>query len=613
MCGINGFNFKDPELIGKMNELTRHRGPDDAGFFLADEISLGSRRLAVIDTSPAGHQPMSTSDGRFTIVYNGELYNFPELRQELEGRGAKFRSHSDTETLLELFSREGPSCLPRLNGIFAFAIWDDFEKKLYLARDPVGVKPLYYYFDGRRFIFSSEAKAVFCHDVSRTLNSEALNLYFRFLYVPAPLTMWREIKKFPAGHFGVLSGQNFEVKPFLELKEGEYIESEEEAKRLVREKFFTAVKRQLVSDRPLGLFLSGGIDSTAILAAMSKELGGGVKTFSVGFETPVQGERYNADFVLARKSAEHFKAEHHELVIGGRHLKENFEKIIWHLDEPISNPIQAATYLLAEFAGKEVVVAFGGDGGDELFGGYGRYWYNFQIEAFGPFLRPFLSNNLLKGLERFSGREGLAAKLSFSKLERFLSFMAQKEARIGRFLRPEVNNAGAAEDVFGKYFSKNWRDGTNQMMAADFQTWLQDESLLRTDKLTMAHGLEERVPILDSELVKLAFRIPSRFKIGTKLQGKRIFREALKADLPPFILKEEKRGWFSPASKWLRGDLRDFAREALSENYCSESANLFDFKEIQKMLDEHLESKSYHLNTLWSLITFQVWARQFLK
>ncbi|MDP3784932.1 MAG: asparagine synthase (glutamine-hydrolyzing) [bacterium] len=613
MCGINGFNFKDRELIEKMNERTRHRGPDDGGFFLAEEVSLGSRRLAVIDISPAGHQPMTSADGRYTIVYNGELYNFPELRREMEGRGAKFRSHSDTEVLLELFAREGPSCFKRLNGIFAFAIWDNFKKKLYLARDPAGVKPLYYYLEEGKLIFSSEIKALLEHKFKAVLNRTALNLYFRFLYVPAPLTMWEGIKKFSAGHFGVLSGKNFEIKPFWELPEGEYLKSEEEAKHLVREKFFAAVKRQLISDRPLGLFLSGGIDSTAILAAMSKELGGGVKTFSVGFETPIQGERYNADFLLARKSAEYFKAKHHELVISGRHLQKNFEKIIWHLDEPISNPIQGATYLLSEFARKEVVVTFGGDGGDELFGGYSRYWYNFQIEAFGPFLRPFLPDNFLKGLERISGREGLGTKMSSSNLERFLSFMAQKEDRIERFLRPEINDAGIAKDAFEKYFLKNWQDNTNQMMAADFQTWLQDESLLRTDKLTMAHGLEERVPILDLELVKLAFRIPSKFKVGTRFQGKRIFREALKADLPSFVLQEEKRGWFSPASKWLRGDLKEFAREVLSENYCSESANLFDFKEIQKMLGEHLESKSYHLNILWALLTFQVWARQFLK
>ena len=603
MCAINGFNFSDRGLMEKMNERTRHRGPDDEGVFTSDGISLGSRRLAIIDTSPAGHQPMSTPDGRYAMVYNGELYNFPELRQELEAKGVKFRSHSDTETLLELFAREGPACLSRLNGIFAFAIWDNFEKKLFLARDPAGVKPLYYYFDGRRFIFSSEAKAVFCHDVSRTLNSEALNLYFRFLYVPAPLTMWEKVRKFPAGCFGIFDGKTLEIKHFWKLREGDYLESEEETRRLIRENFFAAVKRQLISDRPLGLFLSGGIDSTAILAAMTKEASGPVKTFSVGFKTLIQSERYNADFELARRSAAFFQSEHRELVIAGKDLKENFEKIIWHMDEPVSNPIQGATYLLSAFAKREVDVVFGGDGGDELFGGYDRYWYNFWLERLGELPRRL-------GTLIWPGH---AQKFRPFGVERFLSFMSQKEAIVSRFLKPEANMALAGAKHFAPYFEKSWKDATNQMMAVDFQTWLQDESLLRTDKLTMAHGLEERVPILDLEMVKLAFQIPARFKIGTRRRGKRVFREALAKDLPPFILKEEKRGWFSPASKWLRDDLKDFAREVLSENYYPQNTNFFDFKEIQKMLDEHLESKSYHLNTLWSLITFQVWSRMFLK
>ena len=328
-----------------------------------------------------------------------------------------------------------------------------------------------------------------------------------------------------------------------------------------------------------------------------------MKTFSVGFETPVQEERYNADFALARRSAEYFGSEHHELVIAGKDLKENFEKIIWHMDEPISNPIQGATYLLAEFAKKEVDVVFGGDGGDELFGGYDRYWYNFWLERLGELPRRL-------GTLIWPGH---AQKFRPFGVERFLSFMSQKEAIVSRFLKPEANMALAGAKHFAPYFEKSWKDATNQMMAVDFQTWLQDESLLRTDKLTMAHGLEERVPILDLEMVKLAFQIPARFKIGTRRRGKRVFREALAKDLPPFILKEEKRGWFSPASKWLRGDLKDFAREVLSENYYPQNTNFFDFKEIQKMLDEHLESKSYHFNTLWSLITFQVWSRMFLK
>ncbi|MBI4059673.1 asparagine synthase (glutamine-hydrolyzing) [Candidatus Giovannonibacteria bacterium] len=614
MCGINGFNFSDGKLLEAMNGKISHRGPDDSGVFLGEGVSLGNRRLAILDTSSLGRQPMSTPDGRYTITYNGELYNFRELRDELEAKGYKFRSRSDTEVLLYLFAEEREGALKKLNGIFAFAVWDSARKELFLARDPIGIKPLYYHFDGKRFIFSSEAKSIFCHHLSRTLDLAALNIYFRFLYVPAPLTLWREIKKFPPGHWARLKGDGLELVPYWRIGRGELIESRETCRDLVREIFFRAVKRQLISDRPLGLFLSGGVDSTAILAAMSREASGPVKTFSVGFETPIQSARYNADFNLARASAKYFGAEHRELVMSGRELREIFNKMVYHLDEPVSNPIQGATYLLAAFAKKEVDVVFGGDGGDELFGGYDRYWYNFQIDRLRSLPKALWANPPLRLLGRVLGRKSLAEKVHASPgLGRFLSFMAQKEDVVGRYLRPETNRPEAAPSFYARYFDEIWEnDFTSQMMATDLATWLPDESLLRTDKLTMAHGLEERVPILDRELVELSLRIPTKYKVGSRRQGKLIFREALASALPPFILKERKRGWFSPASKWLRGDLKDFAREVLSESYCSASANLFNFGEIQKMLDEHLESKSYRLNTLWSLMTFQVWARQFL-
>lgn len=610
MCAINGFNWKDENLILMMNEANRHRGPDDRGTFTNDGISLGHNRLSIIDLSPAGHQPMSYRD-RFVITFNGEIYNFPELKEELQKKGHLFKSKSDTEVILAAYAEWGREAVKKLNGIFAFAIWDKEKKELFLARDHVGVKPLYYFWDGNKFIFSSEIKSILRHGVSREIDLDSLNVYFRFLYVPSPKTIWRDIFKLPAGHLAIIKNNQLAILPYWELKSGEPI-GYGQALSEIRSLFKDSVKRQLITERPLGVFLSGGIDSTAVLGAMTEIVPGKIKTFSVGYEATAEEEKYNADFLLAEKTAKFYGTEHYPIKISGKDVRDCFEYVVYHMDEPVSNHIQPSTYLLAKHAREEVVVALGGDGGDELFGGYDRYFYNWWIDK-ARFAKPIMRTPVLSFLLGKKKGMTLFQKLQTEPgLDRFLSFMAQKEEVVDRFLKKEINRVSVARFAFAPYFKTIDKDFTNQMMMADIKTWLPDESLVRSDKLTMAHALEERVPILDHHLVELAFRVPSGYKVESHRLGKKIWREAIAKYLPPGLEKEKKRGFFSPASKWLRGELKEFAYEVLSKSYTKGTDDYFDFVAVRKILDDHLNIRGYGLPTIWSLMTFQVWYKQFM-
>jgi len=555
---------------------------------------------------------MTSPDGRYTIIYNGEIYNYRELKRELEGLGETFTSQSDTEVLLRFFARWGVDGLRKLNGIFAFAVWDRDERSLTLVRDQIGIKPLYYHVDGTRLIFSSEIKAILEHDVSRVVDMEAVGQYFRLLYVPGPRTMFRDVKKLQPGHALTFSakggsasgGKDGQVamKQWWKLEEGKQITSYKDAVVGVRERVRSAVQRQLVSDRPLGVFLSGGVDSTSVLAMMRDlDPSGTIKTFSVGYETEIDPQKYNADARLARQTSDHFKTEHYEFTMTAAVVLACLDDIALYMDEPVSNHVQSSTYLLAKFAKPTITVALGGDGGDELFGGYPRYWYAQKID-------------LIRRIPIARQALGLCLSKEFAKktattpgLERHLSFVMQKEVSVRSFLK----TPGDVRSALAPSFASEWRDATNQLMAADVQTWLPDESLVRTDKLTMAHGLEERVPLLDVDLVEYAFRIPTRFKLDSRTQGKKVLIDAMRPYLPSHVLDQEKRAWMSPAAKWIRGPLLPFVREVLSPSYNPETAAFIDFAAANKILDDHLSKRAYGLHAIWSILTFQLWWKKF--
>lgn len=621
MCGINGFTFSDEDLIRKMNQKIKHRGPDDEGVFACDGISLGHVRLSIIDLSPGGHQPMMSEDASIVIVFNGEIYNYQELREELKQKGKTFRSTSDTEVILRAYEVWGIDCVEKFNGIFAIGLWDKKREALYLIRDHVGVKPLYYYRDpsthstgspqgsGRaRLVFSSEIKAILAHNVPRQINTDALNIYFRMLYVPAPMTMFKNIFKVEPGSYLRFAKGQIETKRYWHPDANQKNTSKREAIAQIQFLMKDSVKRQLISERPVGVFLSGGIDSTAILGLATEVLGKPPKTFTAGFD--VQSEKFNADLALAKKTAAHYQTDHHELIVTGVDCAKHLEDVIYHMDEPVANATQVATYLLSKFARQNIVVGLGGDGGDELFGGYERYRLSRIISIYQKM--PKLVQKIMGNAMHVIPHEIMTEVYKMETApgaERYLTFMAQKEKDIAGILLPSVNDASSTPRTYEKYFTDHPNDPENDFMRADLQSWLPDESLVRSDKLSMAFALEQRVPILDYRLIELSRRIPSAMKLRGASKG--LFREAMRPYLPSHVVNEKKRGWTSPASIWLRTALRPLVTEALTPSFAPATTEWLDFAGVQKMLDAHLESKEYHMNLLWAVLTFQLWYRRF--
>jgi len=620
MCGINGFNFNQPDLIKRMNKRIRHRGPDQEDFYYTDGFSLGHTRLSIIDLSDNAKQPMFNEDKSLALVYNGEVYNFQELREKLVKKGHRFISQSDTEVILHLYEDYGPECVNYLNGIFAFAILDAKKKEFFLARDRIGVKPLYYYFNPAQaqFIFSSEIKAILEHPITREIDLNAFNHYFRLHYVPHPLTIYKNIYKLPPANYLIFKNNQVDLREYWQINDLENIESEQEIIEQIQSLMKDSVKGQLISDRPVGIFLSGGIDSTSILGIVNKLGHKKINTFSVGFDFKSGENKFNFDLDIARKVSQDYQTDHHELLISGKDMLDNVEKVIYHLDEPVSNATQIATFLLSRFAKEKVAVALGGDGGDELFGGYPRYNYSqlaSQWQKLPKILRKSILANLsLKALEKYLKKENLFQKLNtLPGVERYLMFMSQKDNVLEEVLNPEYFKKDLTKDFYQERYFQKWpqNDFEKHFMLTDVETWLVNESLMRTDKMTMAFGLEERVPILDHRLVELSAKISSKYKI--RGEGKTIFKKAMKEYLPDYVLAAPKRGWFSPVAKWLRTDLKDFAYEVLSENYSPATDQYFNFPEIRKMLDDHISKERYNLTCLWILITFQVWAKQNLE
>ncbi len=623
MCSINGFTWKDTELITRMNSVTAHRGPDGTGVFTDQGVSLGHNRLAIIDLTPTGAQPMTTSDGRYTVVFNGEIYNFKELRSELEPH-FQFRSTSDTEVILYAYAKYGAECVKKFNGIFAFAIWDAQTKELCLARDQSGVKPLYYFWDpltgsGQpRLIFSSEIKAILEHDIVRGVDSDAFALYMRMLYVPEPYTMFQNVKKLPPAHYLLFRDAKLSLRKYWEVSDFSDISSREEALQGIRSLFDDSVKRQLVSDRPVGVFLSGGFDSSAILGAVTKHTSSKVKTYSVGFDVDVQREKFNADFALAEKTANHYHTDHRTLMISGKDIVNELPKIAWHLDEPNANPTAGAIYFLSRLAKKDVAVVLGGDGADELFGGYRRYALSRVIRRFGKL--PSTIRHSIMYLLRQGKRAEIIEKFSLNNpTDLFLSFLSQKETEVSAVIRKDMQTNLLPKKHFSRYFTSAdfLDDFEKKFMNVDRQSWLTDESLLRSDKMTMAFGLEERVPILDYRLVELSARIPTKWKMthsglrSDSFKGKDIWREAISEYLPRHVLREPKRGWFTPMAKWLRTDLRSHVSEILSSAHLN--PDFFNAKEVQRMWQDHLEGKRYNLNLIWAIVMWQLWYDTFIK
>ncbi len=530
----------------------------------------------------------------------------------MESRGHKFFSVSDTEVILKSYQEYGESCLNKFNGIFAFAIWNGQKKELFLARDHIGVKPLYYFQDGPKFIFSSEIKGILAHDISREIDLGGLRYYFSLSYVPQPLTIFKNIKKLPSACWLKLKNEKIEIQKYWEIKDRTNFSSEEEAIGEIRRVLEDSVKGQVISDRPVGVFLSGGVDSSIVLGLIRKFVPSITKTYTTGFKVDIQEEKFNADFKLAAETAKYYKTDHHELMIGPEDVFLNLEKIAWHLDEPNGNHTAVAIFLLSQLAKKDVAVVLGGDGGDELLGGYPRYLFSKLIGEYQKL--PYVGRRGFDVFLKIIGKGKYREKLSLSGVDRITGFMSLKDELLSRVLRPEVFEPFNTKQYFSGLLLQYPEDLIHSdfekvFMDIDRKTWLVDDSLMRTDKMSMAHALEARVPILDKRLVEISQRIPTSRKIKGK-RGKVIFREAFKDYLLPHLKNKPKAGWFTPMAKWIRQEpLKSMTRDILD----SLPEEYFQKKQIKKIFDEHLSGEVYNLNILWYLISFGAWHNIFIK
>ncbi|MCW9054544.1 MAG: asparagine synthase (glutamine-hydrolyzing) [Candidatus Pacebacteria bacterium] len=605
MCGISGFNWKDEQRVASMVTTLTHRGPDAQGVFVDAGISLGHNRLSVIDLSSDANQPMHNNDKTLTIVFNGEIYNFRELRKELEGMYA-FRTKSDTEVILAGYKMWGEGVVDRLNGMFAFAIWDRQKQKLFCARDRAGIKPFYYFWDGKRFIFASEIKGILKHDVPRTLNIEAFNHYMRVLYVPEPMTMMRDIYKLPPKHTLTLKDGDLSVAEYCDEPSEVQPRSYKEAVSMLREKVISAVGRQLVSDVPVGVYLSGGIDSSAVLFSMT-QFNKNAETFSVGFDlgTGEESEKFNSDLRLAKQTAEFFGVKHNQILISAKDARNHLEEVIGACDDPISNPTSVAMMLLARFAKDKVSVVLTGSGGDELFGGYDRY---------RAALAAYYYKKLPGALRSLGDIHPKVAKLDYQSGSDFLArVMFEKDPRLSKVLSPSVFK----DDSFSKqyfeerYISQCSGDLADCLMETDQKSWLPDHFFMLSDKMSMSSALEERVPLTDNELIAFSQSLPRSYKLDL-FRTKKILKDAFRDDLPGFLFDQPKRGWFSPGAKWLRNkEFAGFAKEVLSKDYYKGTKDLFNWMEVEDMLEKHVSKDAYNLTILWAILTFQVWARTY--
>ena len=605
MCGISGFNWKDEKKVKDMMFCLAHRGPDADGSFVEEGISLGHNRLAVIDLSAEANQPMYDNARELTIIFNGEIYNFQELKKELEGAYA-FKTKSDTEVILAGYRKWGKDVVNKLNGMFAFAIWDTRTKELFCARDHAGIRPFYYFWDGERFIFASELKAILTHDIPRTIDRDALNYYLRVLYVPEPLTMIKNIYKLPPHSTLTLKGKNLSVASYRSPAPLSKSRSYKETTMLLREKVIHAVGRQLVSDVPVGVYLSGGIDSSAVLFSMTK-FSQNIQTFSVGFELG-EGEekgKFNADFELAKKTAAHFGATHNTLVVSAADVRNSFEEAVAQCDDPVSNPTSVAMLLLAKFAKSKVSVVLTGSGGDELFGGYDRYRM-----ALGA----YYYRKLPEFVRAISNMHPRFSKLDYgSEVDLYAQFMFQKDATLSQVISPSFLESDThSKNYFqDRYLSKYTNDPANRFMKADQESWLPDYFFMLSDKMAMKSALEERVPLVDKELIAFSESMPRAYKLDL-FRTKKVLKDAFSGDLPEYLFTQPKRGWFSPGAKWLRNpDFAEFARGVLSPEYYAGTKQLFNWSEVGNMLDRHIRKEKYNLTMLWAMLTLQVWARAY--
>jgi len=634
MCGINGIALSsrsrrqlDVRVLERMRDVITHRGPDDEGVFVDGRVGLGHRRLSIVDVA-AGHQPMTNEDGSLHIIYNGEIYNHADFRESLEARGHVYRTHCDTETILHLYEEESVRCVERLRGMFAFAIWDAKRRELFIARDRLGVKPLYYvHADDGSLYFASEIKALLeARAVAPEVNFKALPDYLANHATSGEGTLFRGVERLLPGHTLLWRDGQVQIEKYWDVTfapdadeehgrrtDGEYIEEWAEL-------FRTSVRLRLMADVPLGMFLSGGIDSSAIAAVMSGMVSSPVKTFSVAF-----AEREANELEYARLVARTFGTDHHEILITPEEFFRALPRLVWHEDEPLAHPSSVALYFVSRLAAQHVKVVLTGEGSDELLAGYERYRKTIYNLALGARYHKWAGASLRRAVQ--SRIESLPSKSKVRrKLSRtFLCLSPQIEsiyfdnfAVFGRTMQRDLLTGEAQErtgaldpyaDVRRHLETTDARTLLNKLLYADTKTYLQ-ELLMKQDQMSMAASIESRVPFLDHKLVEFTSRLPERLK----LRGwttKYILRRSMKGVLPEAILKRSKMGFPVPVGSWFRGPFRSVIDEYVLDERAT-GRGLFDQTFVRDLVGRHQSGAEDHTERLWSLVNFEMWMRQFI-
>lgn len=644
MCGIVGFVSETAfhslrEQLPLATASLSHRGPDDAGLYLNAKpgVGLGHRRLSIIDLSMAGHQPMATIDGRFHIVFNGEIYNYREIRNILEKQGDQFHSATDTEVILKAYRRWGSACLERFVGMFAIAIWDQWAKELFLARDRLGIKPLYYYVDRGVFLFASELKALMAFEsFPKSVDAEAVSLFLHYQYIPAPRTVFSHTRKLQPGHFlhynadGLTDRRWWSPVITADQDTTAVDMSEAEAISQLDDRLTQAVSDRLISDVPLGAMLSGGVDSSAIVAIMQKISTAPVRTFSIGFDAQSFDEA-----PWARKIADHLRTDHRELYVTGANALDVIPRLPEIYDEPFADSSAIPTFLVSQLTRKQVTVALSGDGGDEQFAGYVRYWMTQAMASWAKWLPSDLAHRLKETLaklppatvnrfycaicnalprrlrmENFPDKwQKLIGQLGYSQLSdlyRMTVSIWSKDDILRLTGRP------VPESTFDYVFAESLAETSlKKLMAVDQQTYLPDAMLTKVDRASMAVGLEVRVPLLDHRVVELTSRLPDSLKYRNG-KGKYLLTELVCNYVPRQLIQRPKMGFGIPLADWLRNDLNELLNDYLSPARLGQDG-FFDPRTVQNAIREHQTGQTNHQHRLWALLMWEMWREKWLS
>jgi asparagine synthase (glutamine-hydrolysing) len=624
MCGIAGFlntdrsSVVDGATVRRMCQTIVHRGPDDEGIYVQDYVGLGMRRLSIIDLA-GGRQPIHNEDSSIWIVFNGEIYNFPELRRQLEQRGHRFYTNTDTEAIVHLYEDLGADCVQKLRGMFAFAIFDERHQSLMLARDRLGIKPLHYASTAEHLVFGSEIKAILAAAPELSeINPQALLDYFYFGYIPEPATAFKRIQKLPPGHLALWANGKTTVRRYWDLPAYSVCEpsSEEECLQALETRLAEAVRMRLISDVPLGALLSGGVDSSLVVALMARASNAPVKTFSVGFSKSDFNEAQHA-----RRVAQRFGTEHYELHVEPD-IAQTLDALTGSIEEPFGDSSMIPTFYISRLAREHVTVALSGDGGDELFAGYDRYALNLRRRALDPvpeWARRWFREHLHPLIPRSARGRAYAYNMALPWRERYLdsisfipAFERQTPLLSGEF-RASVHDGHDPLNIFRAYLDHApAKDPLSQLLYLDTKTYLPGDILTKVDRMSMATSLEARVPLLDHLFVEYATSLPARWKLRGSQQKYILKKLAVRVGVPPEVVYRPKQGFALPLVYWIREEFKHDLPRILLEPRTLQRGYL-NRRGVSELLDEHARGRRDHSGRIWRLLVFELWHRNFLE